>query len=53
LPGSYAADIRVLERDRRADLLGRWQRVFFAELDGPREREVSVLVFGESASVNW
>jgi secondary thiamine-phosphate synthase enzyme len=30
-------------------LLGRWQRVFFVELDGPREREVSVLVFGESA----
>ena len=28
-------------------LLGRWQRVFFVELDGPREREVSVLVFGE------
>ena len=30
-------------------LIGRWQRVFFVELDGPREREVSVLVFGESA----
>jgi len=30
-------------------LLGRWQRVFFVELDGPREREVSVLVFGETA----
>ena len=29
-------------------LLGRWQRVFFVELDGPREREVSVLVFGET-----
>ena len=27
--------------------LGRWQRVFFVELDGPREREISVLVFGE------
>jgi secondary thiamine-phosphate synthase enzyme len=27
--------------------LGRWQRVFLAELDGPREREVSVLVLGE------
>ena len=24
-------------------LLGRWQRVFFVELDGPREREISVL----------
>jgi secondary thiamine-phosphate synthase enzyme len=34
-------------------LLGRWQRVFFVELDGPRDREVSVLVFGETASVNW
>ena len=29
-------------------LLGRWQRVFLVELDGPREREISVLVFGEA-----
>jgi secondary thiamine-phosphate synthase enzyme len=29
--------------------LGRWQRVFLVELDGPREREVSVLVLGERA----
>jgi secondary thiamine-phosphate synthase enzyme len=28
--------------------LGRWQRVFLVELDGPRVREVSVLVMGES-----
>lgn len=28
--------------------LGRWQRVFLVELDGPRAREVSVLVLGES-----
>jgi thiamine phosphate synthase YjbQ (UPF0047 family) len=28
-------------------LLGRWQRVFMAELDGPRVREVSVLILGE------
>ena len=28
--------------------LGRWQRVFLVELDGPRTREVSVMVFGES-----
>lgn len=27
--------------------LGRWQRVFLVELDGPRQREVSVLAFGE------
>jgi secondary thiamine-phosphate synthase enzyme len=27
--------------------LGRWQRVFFAELDGPRERVVSVVILGE------
>ena len=27
--------------------LGCWQRVFLAELDGPRERQVSVLVLGE------
>jgi len=29
-------------------LLGRWQRVFLVELDGPREREMSVLMLGES-----
>ena len=27
--------------------LGRWQRVFLAELDGPRTRTVSVLALGE------
>jgi secondary thiamine-phosphate synthase enzyme len=27
--------------------LGRWQRVFLVELDGPRDRDVSVLAFGE------
>lgn len=27
--------------------IGRWQRVFLVELDGPREREISVLVLGE------
>jgi secondary thiamine-phosphate synthase enzyme len=27
--------------------LGRWQRIFLAELDGPREREVSVVILGE------
>jgi secondary thiamine-phosphate synthase enzyme len=27
--------------------LGRWQRVFLVELDGPREREVSMVVSGE------
>jgi len=29
-------------------LLGRWQRVFMAELDGPRARELSVLILGET-----
>ena len=28
--------------------LGRWQRVFLVELDGPRERHVSILVLGSS-----
>ena len=28
--------------------LGRWQRVFFVELDGPRERDLSVLIVGEA-----
>jgi len=27
--------------------LGAWQRVFLAELDGPRDREISVLILGE------
>ena len=27
--------------------LGRWQRLFLVELDGPRERGVSILLFGE------
>jgi secondary thiamine-phosphate synthase enzyme len=27
--------------------LGRWQRVFLAELDGPRERQISILILGE------
>jgi secondary thiamine-phosphate synthase enzyme len=29
--------------------LGRWQRVFLAELDGPRPRDISVLLIGEAA----
>lgn len=29
--------------------LGRWQRVFLAEMDGPRTREVSLLVLGGEA----
>lgn len=29
-------------------LLGQWQRVFLVELDGPRERSLSVMLFGES-----
>jgi secondary thiamine-phosphate synthase enzyme len=28
--------------------LGQWQRVFLVELDGPRTRDVSVLLFGEA-----
>lgn len=27
--------------------LGTWQRIFFAELDGPRQRKVAVQVMGE------
>ncbi|HEY6362719.1 MAG TPA: secondary thiamine-phosphate synthase enzyme YjbQ [Vicinamibacterales bacterium] len=30
-------------------LLGRWQRVFLVELDGPREREISAFLLGEAA----
>ena len=28
-------------------VLGTWQRVFLVELDGPREREISVMLIGE------
>jgi secondary thiamine-phosphate synthase enzyme len=28
--------------------LGRWQRILFVELDGPRPRDLSVLLLGES-----
>ncbi len=31
-------------------VLGQWQRVFFVELDGPRERQISVLAAGEAGS---
>jgi secondary thiamine-phosphate synthase enzyme len=30
-------------------LLGRWQRVFLVELDGPRERVLSLMVLGDPA----
>ena len=30
-------------------VLGRWQRVFLAELDGPQSRDISVLLIGEAA----
>ena len=29
-------------------MLGRWQRVFLVELDGPRSREISVMLVGEA-----
>jgi secondary thiamine-phosphate synthase enzyme len=28
--------------------LGRWQRILFVELDGPRQRELSLVVLGEA-----
>jgi secondary thiamine-phosphate synthase enzyme len=31
--------------------LGRWQRVFLVELDGPQRRDVSVLLLGEGVRV--
>lgn len=42
LPSSVSLNVA----DGRVQL-GRWQRVFLVELDGPRAREVSVLVLGE------
>jgi secondary thiamine-phosphate synthase enzyme len=32
--------------------LGRWQRVFIAELDGPQTRDLSILIFGTSAQAH-
>ena len=29
-------------------VLGKWQRVFLVELDGPREREISAMLIGEA-----
>jgi secondary thiamine-phosphate synthase enzyme len=40
-----AASINVI--DSRLSL-GRWQRVFFVELDGPRDRVLSVVAIGEA-----
>ncbi len=31
-------------------MLGRWQRLFFVELDGPRERLVSAVVLGQAGT---
>ena len=42
LPSSVSLNV---ENGRLA--LGRWQRVFLVELDGPREREISALLLGE------
>ena len=30
--------------------LGRWQRILFAEFDGPQERSVSLLILGTSGA---
>jgi secondary thiamine-phosphate synthase enzyme len=30
-------------------VLGRWQRIFLAEMDGPRPREISIVITGETA----
>jgi secondary thiamine-phosphate synthase enzyme len=32
--------------------LGRWQRIFLAELDGPQRRDLSVVIFGTSAAAH-
>jgi secondary thiamine-phosphate synthase enzyme len=45
LPSSVCLNVT-----RRRLVLGRWQRVFFVELDGPREREISVVVVGETTA---
>jgi secondary thiamine-phosphate synthase enzyme len=40
-----AASVNVV---RGRMTLGRWQRVFLVELDGPREREVSIFAIGST-----
>jgi secondary thiamine-phosphate synthase enzyme len=40
------ASVSLNVADGRLEL-GRWQRIFLVELDGPRRREVSLLLFGE------
>jgi secondary thiamine-phosphate synthase enzyme len=37
---------QVLPVQRGAPALGRWQRVFFCEFDGPRSRELWISAFG-------
>jgi len=32
--------------------LGRWQRIFLAELDGPQTRDLSVVIFGAGAQAH-
>jgi secondary thiamine-phosphate synthase enzyme len=40
--------VTVLVRDGALDL-GRWQGIFFAEFDGPRDRHATVTVIGDRA----
>jgi secondary thiamine-phosphate synthase enzyme len=42
------APFACLNLEGGAIRLGRWQRVFFVELDGARERDLSVVIAGES-----
>jgi secondary thiamine-phosphate synthase enzyme len=32
--------------------LGRWQRVFLAEMDGPQKRDLSIVIFGTGAQAH-
>ena len=43
LPSSVCLNVA-----NRQLVLGKWQRVFFVELDGPRDREISVLFLAEA-----
>lgn len=43
------SSLQVVLVDGRLDL-GRWQRLFLVELDGPRERAVSVMILGVSTA---
>lgn len=48
ITGGFIGNQAYLIVDHKGVKLGRWQSVFFVELDGPKPREVFIQVFGEA-----